>query len=127
VPPQDRVRRHQGPDLSEQLAAEDFAFDGQASALVVVEQDPPLSKLLPEDLVLSTQIFDDLLLLPISPPGDDKEKELPRLEDDVHGWPDAIRSKSNSIGRSSAAVNRLSATAPHTRKSVVRTHLRLGR
>jgi hypothetical protein len=58
--------------------------------LIVVKQDPPSTKLLPEDLVLRTQIFDDLLLLPINPPGDDKEKELPRLEDDVHGWPDAI-------------------------------------
>jgi hypothetical protein len=49
-------------------------------------------------LVLHTQIFDDLLLLPINPPGDDKEKELPRLEDDVHGWPDAIRAKPIASG-----------------------------
>jgi hypothetical protein len=54
MPAQDGIGGEKSADLSQELASQDFALDGQASALVVVEQDPFLADDLPEYLVLSS-------------------------------------------------------------------------
>ena len=79
MPAQDRVRRDDGTDLSEHLAAEDLALDRQASPLVVGEPDAFLAVRFLQDLILGAQILDDLLLLPIDPAGEDDQEKLPRL------------------------------------------------
>jgi hypothetical protein len=85
VPAQDGIRRHQGADLGEKLAAKDLGFDGQASALIVVQEDASLAELLAEDLVFGAKILDDLLLLAIDPTGKEEKQKVPGLEDEVHG------------------------------------------
>jgi hypothetical protein len=84
VPAQQRVRRNQRPDLAQELAAQDFAFDGQAPALVVAEQDPMLAEFLFQDLIFGAEVVDDLLLLAVHPAGEDKQKKLPGLQDEAH-------------------------------------------
>ncbi len=84
MPAQERIRRDQGPDLFQQLPAQDLRLDCQSPALVVVEQDAFLAKLLLEHLVFGAEVLDDLLLLAVDPAGKDEEEQLPGLEDEVH-------------------------------------------
>src|SRR5207245_11694732 len=65
VPTQDRVRRHDGRHLSQNLATESLAFRREAPALVVSQPDPPPPQLLPKDAVLLHQVLDHVLLLAI--------------------------------------------------------------
>ena len=51
MPPQDCFGSHDGGKLVEHFAPQDLAFDGEAPALVVVEQDSVFSELLSEDPV----------------------------------------------------------------------------
>ena len=83
VPAHDGVRRDDRPNLSEYLSARDLAFDRQASPLVVIEPDPLPAMRFLQDLVLSAQVFDDLLL-PIDPSGQDEKEKLSGLQDDIH-------------------------------------------
>jgi hypothetical protein len=53
--------------------------------LIIVEQDPLLAELFLEDLVFRAQVVDDGLLAVVDPAGEDGEKELPGLQDKVHG------------------------------------------
>jgi hypothetical protein len=73
----------------EHLTAEDFAFDGQLPTLIVGEENSALAEFFFEDLVSGAEIFDDFLMLTVAPAGQDGEQELPGLEDEVHGGPDA--------------------------------------
>ncbi len=84
MPTQNRIRRKQGAESFKLLAAEDFPFDGQSSALVVTEQDAFLAELLFENCVLGSQILDHFLLLAIDPSGKDQDKQLPRLQNEFH-------------------------------------------
>ena len=52
MPAQDGVGGEKSADLSQELAAKDFTFDGQTAALVVVQQDPAFAEFLSEHLVL---------------------------------------------------------------------------
>ena len=56
-----------------------FAFDSQASPLIVGEASAFLAVGFLEDLVLSPQVFDDLLLLAVDLAGEDEKQKLPRL------------------------------------------------
>ena len=96
----------QRADFKESLAAQDLAFHGQSSALVVGQENSLLSELLFQYSILSSQVIDRFLLLSIDPTGEDGEKQLPWREDEVHivrreveGW------KSPTLGRSATVVN----------------------
>ena len=52
-----------------------------------------------EDLVLGAEVLDDFLLLAVAPAGQDGEQELPGLEDEVHGGPDAAVATCIASGR----------------------------
>jgi len=67
----------------EQLAAQDLALDREPTALVVVEQDAPLTELVLEDLVFRAQVLDHRLLLAVHPAGQDGEQKLPGLQDEL--------------------------------------------
>ncbi len=54
------LRGEKSADLGQELASQDFAFDGQAAALVVVEQNPLLPDDLPEYLVLRAEVINAL-------------------------------------------------------------------
>ena len=56
VPTQDRVRRHDGRNLSQNLATESLALHRQAAALAVSQPDTPPPQLLPKDAVLLNQM-----------------------------------------------------------------------
>jgi len=77
MPAQDRIGRHDSGDFLQCLATQYLPFDGQTSALVIVEQDAFLAELLSEHPIFSFQIFDDLLLVAIDPTGQDEKEQLP--------------------------------------------------
>jgi hypothetical protein len=60
----------------EHLEAEDPAFDGEPASLAVVEGNSFLSKLLPEYLILSEEVFEYVLLPAIDPAGEDEEQQV---------------------------------------------------
>ena len=91
MPAQDGVGSEESADLIEELATQDFPFDGQPAALVVVEQDSSFSELLSEYLVLGPEIINGLLLLVIDPCGEDEMEQLPRLKNKGHGGPVAVK------------------------------------
>jgi hypothetical protein len=61
MPPQDRVRRHEGGDLPQEPALESSAFGGEAAALLVGPPEAAPFHLPLEDPVLLDQVFDDVL------------------------------------------------------------------
>jgi len=67
VPAQDGVGSEEGADFRQELAAEDFAFDGESAALIIVEQDTARAELLFEDLVLGAEEVDHFLLAVVDP------------------------------------------------------------
>jgi hypothetical protein len=73
------MRREGGADLFEYFAAEGFAFDGEAPALVVVEFDPAFAVRFFEHLIFSAQVFDHGLLIAIDPSGKGGQEMMPRL------------------------------------------------
>ena len=70
-------------DGIEQFAAEDLGFDGEATALLVVEENTPCAQLLAEDLVFRPQILDDLVLLLVHPAREAGQQQMPGLEDET--------------------------------------------
>src|SRR5206468_847847 len=111
MPAQDRVGSEQRADLRQELAAQEFAFGGQAPALVVVEKDAALTEFLFQDLVFGAQVVDDLLLPAVHPAGEDDQNKLPRLQNEIHARSDAVGGKGNSIGDPSGSVNWLNHAA----------------
>jgi hypothetical protein len=75
VPTQDRVRRHDGRNLSQNLATESLALHRQAAALAVSQPDTPPPQLLPKDAVLFNQIVDHVLLVAIDPSSEGQKQQ----------------------------------------------------
>src|SRR5436190_21371522 len=98
MPAQDGVGGEKSADLSQELAAKDFTFDGQTAALVVVQQDPVFAEFLSEHLVLGPEVINDLLLLLVDPIGEDEMKQLPGLKNEIHRGPGAVSSRSIENG-----------------------------
>jgi hypothetical protein len=67
------------------MTAEDLAFHGQATALVVGEAEPSRSVRCAPDPVLLEQVVDDRLLLPVDPAGEEENDEGKRRRQRVHG------------------------------------------
>jgi hypothetical protein len=67
MPAQDCFGSHDGGKLVEYLAAEDLAFDGEPTSLVIVEEYSFLPELLPEYVILSEEEVDGVLLVAIDP------------------------------------------------------------
>jgi hypothetical protein len=85
MPAEDRVRREQTADLLQDFPTQDFAFHRQAASLVVVEKDPFLPQFLLEHIDLRPLEVDDLLLLLVDPPREDRQQKLPGVEEECHG------------------------------------------
>jgi len=84
MPAKNGVWREQRAELSKQFASEYFAFHGQPSALIIVEQDSFVAEFLFENSILSHQILDDGLLLAVDPTRENDETELPGLKNKCH-------------------------------------------
>ena len=67
------------------LSPQSFGFDGQHTALVVIEQDPFLALRYQQGLDLDTLKVIDLLLVVIDEGSQDRDQELPRLQNKSHG------------------------------------------
>jgi hypothetical protein len=106
MPSQDCFGSHDGDKLVEHFAPEDFTFDGEPPALVVVEQDALFAEILSKDPIFSQKVIDGLLLSTIDPPGEDQEQELPRLQKGFHISPNAVGKKRN-IGDQPSPVKHL--------------------
>ena len=85
IPPQDRVWRDDAGDSCKPTPAEDLAFHGNPTALVVGEAKPSASVRCAEDSVLLEQVVNDGLLLPVDPAGEEKNDEGERRRQRVHG------------------------------------------
>jgi hypothetical protein len=72
---QDRVRRHDGRNLSQNLATESLALHRQAAALAVSQPGTPPPQLLPKDAVLLNQIVDHVLLVAIDPSSEGQKQQ----------------------------------------------------
>ena len=89
MPFQNRVRCEQRAEFLQPFAAEDLPLHRESSTLVIVEQDSFLSKLLLENSVFGSQLFDHFLLLAVEPTGENHQVELPGLEDEGHDCRDS--------------------------------------
>jgi hypothetical protein len=87
MPAQDRVRSKQGADFVQAFPAENSTFDCQSTSLVIVQQNTFSTELLFEHLILSSEILNDFLLLPIHPASQNHNEQLPRLKDKRHRRP----------------------------------------
>ena len=88
MPAQNGVRRDQRGNFVQQFAAQDLPFDSESSTLVVVEQNPFLAVHFLENLVFRAEVLDDLLLLLVHPASENRQQQLPRLNDEAHGGTD---------------------------------------
>jgi hypothetical protein len=84
MPTQDRVGRDQRADFTEELASQRFSRAGQTTSLVVREPQPFLTVQFSKDSILRPEIFDELSLLLGHPTGQNRNEQLPRLEQAAH-------------------------------------------
>ena len=75
MPIQQRARGDDSGDLFEPLQTDFLSLGGQSSALVVIEPGL-LAQLLPEELNLLLEVFDNVLLVAVDPAGQAKEEKL---------------------------------------------------
>lgn len=77
-------RRDDPGEFSQPPKSQHLPFDRQSSPLIVVEQKPFLADDVPQNLILSPQIFDRFLLIAVDSPGQSDQQELPRMQDEIH-------------------------------------------
>ena len=85
MPAQESVGSDDRGQLVEGFAAQRLALEGQASALVIIQENATLAELFSQHLILSQQILDRVLLMSVDPTGQDEKQELPGREHEVHG------------------------------------------
>jgi hypothetical protein len=98
MPPQDCFGSYDGDKLVEHLAPGDLAWDGEPTALVVVEQDAHFAEFLYENPVVRQKVLDGHLLSTVDPTGDDQDQALPWLQNEAPMSPDAGLVQKISIG-----------------------------
>jgi hypothetical protein len=84
VPAKDCVGCNDAGDLAEDPSAELLPLRREPPSLVVGEPEPLSAELLFEDPVLFAQIIDRRLLVFVDPASEDRDEELPWLEDLSH-------------------------------------------
>ncbi len=89
MPAENNIRSHDCGKLTEHLAAEDLAFDGESPSLAIIEQYSFLSELLLEYAILSHEILDGVLLATINPASENQKQQMPWLKVRFHVPPDA--------------------------------------
>ncbi len=92
MPTQNRIGCDQRADFTEMLTPQRFSRDGQAASLVVREPQPFLAVQFFEDSIMCPEVFDELLLLLGHPTGQNRDEQLPRLEQAAHAGTSTQRS-----------------------------------
>ena len=90
MPTQDGVRCDNSRDVTQCLSAQGFALNGQSTSLVVGQQNAFLPLPFQQCFDLLVLKPDDCLLLPLGPPSQDENQQLPGLQNDVHRSPKAF-------------------------------------
>jgi hypothetical protein len=98
MPAEDGIGSEKSADLIEEFAAEDFPFDGQAAALVVVQQDATFADYFPEYLIFRSQVIVDLLLPVVDPAGEDEMEQMPRFKNEANDGPLAVEEEGLASG-----------------------------
>lgn len=75
VPSQQGVRRDNAGDLGKSFSSQRFGLYGQSPALIVMEANSPVTELLSQHPILLAQIFNDLQLAVVHPPGDGDQQK----------------------------------------------------
>ncbi len=84
MPAQDRVGRHDGRDLFQQLTTEYFSLHRQPPPLVIIQENALFTELLPQDLILGAEVFNRRLLPPIDPASQNDQQQLPGMQNKTH-------------------------------------------
>ena len=84
MPTQNRIGRHDAREFLEEFVPQRLPFDRQPPPLVIIQQNALLASFFAKNLVLGSEILDDLLLLPIDPIRQNDEQQLPRLQNEIH-------------------------------------------
>jgi hypothetical protein len=85
VPRQQRVRRHDRRELSQEPSSQRPGFRGEPTARVVGEPQAPGADLFPQDTVFFLKVVDDLALLLVHPTGERDQDELEWMREGRHG------------------------------------------
>lgn len=76
MPSQNRLRRDDRREPTQQTATERHASNGEATAVGVGEAEPPSPELALEDPVFFQQVVEDALLVAVEPAGEDDGEDL---------------------------------------------------
>ena len=83
VPSQNRFRSNDTRQLTQASKSPYVSFDRQPPTLVIVQENPLLPDNLPQDKVLSSQVFDRFLLISVNPARNPDQQELPGLQNEL--------------------------------------------
>src|SRR5215469_7572327 len=75
VPSQQGLRRENAGDLGKSFSSQRFGLYGQSPALIVIEAYSPATELFSKHPILLAQIFNDLQLALVHPPGDGDQQK----------------------------------------------------
>ncbi len=84
MPTKDCVRRHERSNFGEGASPDGFAADREPATLIVGQPESSTPKLLLQDPILFSEIFDDCVLMAADPAGESGHKNLPGLEHSGH-------------------------------------------
>jgi hypothetical protein len=84
VPTKDRVRRDERGNFGRGASPDRLAANREPTALIIGQPKSSRSKLLFEDSVLLSEVFDDRILLAADPASQGGSEDLPGLEDCGH-------------------------------------------
>src|SRR5262252_566838 len=84
VPSQQGLRRDHAGDLGKSLSSQRFGLYGQSPALIVIEAHSPITELFSKHPILFAEIFNDLQLAVVHPPGDGDQQKLEWVEHSLH-------------------------------------------
>src|SRR5215469_1957617 len=75
VPSQQGLRRDNAGDLGKSFSSQRLGLDGQSPALIVIEAHSPITELFSKHPILLAEIFNDLQLAVVHPPGDSDQQK----------------------------------------------------
>src|SRR5215471_6061410 len=84
MPSQQGLRRDNAGDLGKSLSSQRVGLNGQPPALIVIEVHSLASELFSQHPILFAEIFNDLQLAVVHPPGDGDQQKLEWVEHSLH-------------------------------------------
>src|SRR5215471_16096366 len=84
MPSQQGLRGDNAGDLGKSLSSQRFGLNGQPPALIVIEAHSLATELFSQHPILFAEIFNDLQLAVVHPPGDGDQQKLEWVEHSLH-------------------------------------------